>query len=104
MDEFTRGLLKPTTTEEQYVSYEQPILVVICQVVGVLSFLAGLIVPFVTGMQQNLPVVGVSILGGAASAIVYFGIAQLVDLLGKIEYNSRSLPRIEKQFERLERA
>jgi len=102
MDDFTRSMLsKPGEDVAQYEPYEPPMLVMVYQVSGVLSFVAGFVVPMILGLTRNGPIFGASIFSGILGAITSFGLAQLVDLAGRTEFHARKLHAIEAHLERI---
>lgn len=94
-------LSKPGEDVAQYEPYEPPMLVLVYQVGGVLSFLSGFVVPMILGLTGNGPVFGASIFSGIISAIGLFGVAQLADLAGRTEFHARKLHAIEAHLERI---
>jgi hypothetical protein len=102
MDDFTRSMLaKPNEETAKYEPYEAPLLVLVYQVNGVLSFVAGFVVPMMLDLTSNGPIFGLFIFSGILAAVGSFGIAQLVDLGGRTEYHARKLHAIEAHLERI---
>ncbi|MEO6003199.1 MAG: hypothetical protein ABIZ04_12510 [Opitutus sp.] len=102
MDDFTRSMLsKPNETVSEYEPYQSPMLVFVYQIGGVLFLIAGIVAPFALGLSASKPLIGACLLYGIGTAVVCFGVAQLINLGGRTEYHARKLHLIEKHLERI---
>jgi len=90
MDEFTRSMLGSKTgpTTNLGTPYEPPFIVILLQICSLFTAVAGFITAFVLG--NSVPyMTALFIIGGLINAVFFFAAAQLMDLVGKIEYNTR---------------
>jgi hypothetical protein len=90
MDEFTRSMLGSKTgpATNLRTPYEPPFIVVLLQICSLFTAVAGFVTAFLFG--NSIPyMTALFVAGGLLNAVFFFAAAQLLDLVGKIEYNTR---------------